>query len=103
MIASIKKHPVFFAAAMFGAVTSLFAIFLALFLPPDVIFVSGNLEWTKRLALSSALVALFVVALNYALSLYLFYRDRASAYALGFISSIAGLFMLMKVASLFYF
>lgn len=103
MIASIKKHPVFFAAAIFGTLTSLSAFFLALLLPPGVISASGLLEWSRGTALASSFTALSIVGINYAVSIYLFYRDRASAYALGFISSIAGLFMLMKVASLFYF
>jgi len=103
MFSSIKKHPTFFIAALTGVITSIFASALALTLPSGVISAPGPLEWNRGLILGLGFAALSVIGVNYAVSIYLFYRDRASAYVLNFTSAILGLILLMKVASLFYF
>ena len=100
---SIKKYPTFFFSAAIGALASISASGLALLLPPGVISASGAVEWSRWTAFGSGAAALSVVGVNYAVSLYLFYRDRASAYALNFVSAGLGILVLIKVASLFYF
>lgn len=102
MLSPIKKYPTFFISAAIGVLASIFASGLAFLLSPGI-SASGSFEWNQWTAFVLGVAVLFVVGVNYAVSLYLFYRDRAAAYALNFASAVMGLLVLMKVASLFYF
>lgn len=102
MLSPIKKYPTFFLSAVIGVLASISASGLALLLSPGI-SASGAFEWNQWTAFGLSVAVLSVAGINYAVSLYLFYRDRAAAYALNFASAVMGLLILMKVASLFYF